>query len=147
MERSMGDTMQGWLIIQFLLVICLGSAQLSCSGRWRPKRWPGTSEARICINVQQMTHRSKLDFSSLALAEKVLISLCLTSCSVLMENDIKRNVHWLISLAYSFPLFFWFSEVSLFPSHKPAVNLAFEMWVSKTNSHEGCIAMFGFAVL
>lgn len=28
MEMSMGDTMQEWLLIQLLLVVCLGLAQL-----------------------------------------------------------------------------------------------------------------------
>lgn len=32
-------------------------------------------------------------------------------------------------------------------SYKPAINSAFEMWASETNSHECCITMFGFAFL
>lgn len=52
-----------------------------------------TSEAPDWASVLQMTHRSKPDFPSRALAEKVPVSHCLTSCSVFMENNIKRNAH------------------------------------------------------
>lgn len=54
------------------------------------------------------------------------------------------HIDWFAWLTRFFPPG---SKKFLFSPHKPAVNLAFEMGVSKTNSQERCIAMFGFAVL
>lgn len=83
--------MPGWLIIQFLFVIHLGPAQLL--RQMKAKEMGRTHEAPDLASVHPMTHRSKTDFSSLALAEKVPISLCLISCSVFREKNIKRNAH------------------------------------------------------
>ena len=47
----MGDTMQAWLIVQFLLVICLGSAQLSSVAQADEGQRDGQGPVRprICI--------------------------------------------------------------------------------------------------
>lgn len=144
-ERNIWDTMQGWLIIQ---VLSQALAQLSWSCRWRPRRWAATRKAPGLASVHQTTHRSTPDFSNPALAKKVPISLCLTSCSVFMERKKSKEkyIDWFPRLAlFLFPG----SENFLFHSYsyKPAINSAFEMWASETNSHECCITMFGFAFL
>lgn len=91
-----------WLIQRETQCRYGGNPAFACHPPWprsaaqagqRLKRQQQPGPAAHLALMHQMTQRSEADFSSSALPETDPVSLGLTSCSVPLENNIKRNTH------------------------------------------------------